>query len=110
MSYDPVDIHDELSKGFARIENVIREESAKMAEIIREAVVNNEVYQYKIPNVFPIPDACRNCPNHPSNGGTGICNCTLGLPKVTSGVIFTEDDRKLPSSYSTTASTDCPWK
>lgn len=25
-----------------------------------------------------IPPACRNCPNHPSNGGNGICNCVLG--------------------------------
>lgn len=27
-----------------------------------------------IPNI-PIP--CRGCSNHPSNGGSGICNCTL---------------------------------
>ena len=92
MANDPVDIHDELSKGFARIENVIREETAKMSEIIRQAVVSNEVYQYKIPNVFPIQDACRNCPNHPSNGGTGICHCTLGSPSVTCN------------------STDCSWR
>lgn len=25
-----------------------------------------------------IPKACINCPNHPSNGGSGICNCILG--------------------------------
>ena len=25
-----------------------------------------------------IPDACKNCTNHPSNGGSGICNCILG--------------------------------
>ena len=25
-----------------------------------------------------IPPACQNCPNHPSNGGNGNCNCTLG--------------------------------
>lgn len=24
------------------------------------------------------PEACRNCSNHPSNGGSGICNCILG--------------------------------
>ena len=35
---DPVEIHDILSEGFKRIENVIREETAKMSEIIREAV------------------------------------------------------------------------
>lgn len=25
-----------------------------------------------------IPPACRNCSNHPSNGGSGNCNCILG--------------------------------
>jgi len=24
-----------------------------------------------------IPSCCRNCSNHPSNGGSGICHCTL---------------------------------
>ena len=86
---DPVDIHDELSKGFARIENVIREETAKMAEIIREAVVQPNTYQYKpttsfrTAETYTIPEACRSCMNHPSNGGSGICHCTLGSPSVT---------------------------
>ena len=30
-----------------------------------------------------IPEPCRNCSNHPSNGGSGICNCILGEPKIT---------------------------
>ena len=30
-----------------------------------------------------IPEPCKACPNHPSNGGSGICHCILGLPKVT---------------------------
>jgi len=25
-----------------------------------------------------IPDNCKNCSNHPSNGGSGNCNCILG--------------------------------
>lgn len=25
-----------------------------------------------------IPDNCKNCSNHPSNGGSGNCNCMLG--------------------------------
>ena len=29
-----------------------------------------------------IPPSCRCCPNHPSNGGTGICNCILGIPTI----------------------------
>ena len=30
-----------------------------------------------------VPEACRSCSNHPSNGGTGICHCTIGSPSVT---------------------------
>ena len=26
---------------------------------------------------------CNKCPNNPSNGGSGICNCILGQPKIT---------------------------
>lgn len=30
-----------------------------------------------------VPECCRNCSNHPSNGGSGICACTL--PYMTRG-------------------------
>ena len=30
-----------------------------------------------------IPEACKYCPTHPSNGGTGFCHCILGQPKIT---------------------------
>lgn len=26
--------------------------------------------------------ACKYCPNNPRNGGSGICNCILGSPKI----------------------------
>ena len=29
-----------------------------------------------------IPEACKNCSNHPSNGGSGICHCILGQRPV----------------------------
>ena len=25
-----------------------------------------------------IPEGCRSCPNHPSNGGSGVCHCIIG--------------------------------
>lgn len=25
-----------------------------------------------------VTEPCKNCPNHPSNGGSGICHCILG--------------------------------
>ena len=29
------------------------------------------------------PEHCRNCPNHPSNGGNGMCDCILGDSTIT---------------------------
>lgn len=34
---------------------------------------------YLTSNTDYIPDACKSCSNHPSNGGSGICHCILGL-------------------------------
>lgn len=36
---------------------------------------------YYVPEMITeviVPPACKNCLNHPSNGGSGICNCILG--------------------------------
>lgn len=33
--------------------------------------------------LMEIPSACKSCSNHPSNGGSGICHCTLGTPVIT---------------------------
>lgn len=33
-------------------------------------------------NGIALPSACVNCFNHPSNGGSGICNCILGIPNL----------------------------
>lgn len=43
---------------------------------------------------YAIPPSCVNCPNHPSNGGSGICNCTLGQMPITctSGYVNTNTD------------------
>jgi hypothetical protein len=30
-----------------------------------------------------IPEACRTCPSHPSNGGSGLCSCSLAYPNTT---------------------------
>lgn len=29
-----------------------------------------------------VPDACKICPNHPSNGGSGVCFCIMGTQKI----------------------------
>ena len=33
----------------------------------------------------PVPECCRNCSNHPLNGGSGICMCTLPYMTHTGG-------------------------
>ena len=35
-----------------------------------------------------IPDPCKGCSNHPSNGGSGICHCTIPYLSGTSGVTY----------------------
>lgn len=34
-------------------------------------------------NLLNIPPACKYCHNYPTNGGSGICHCTLGITQVT---------------------------
>lgn len=48
-----------------------KEQTLKIEVIIKTEPVNSN-----------IPAACRGCANHPSNGGSGICHCTLGSPQV----------------------------
>ena len=36
---------------------------------------------YQSQNSF-VSQVCKHCSNHPSNGGSGICNCTLGSPTI----------------------------
>ena len=31
---------------------------------------------------FDTPSVCNQCNNNPKNGGSGICNCTLGLQTI----------------------------
>lgn len=40
-----------------------------------------EHFEWLKNNAF-IPPACENCSNHPKNGGSGICHCTLGASEI----------------------------
>lgn len=33
-------------------------------------------------NYNTVPPGCVNCMNHPSNGGSGFCNCTVGCQTI----------------------------
>ena len=63
------------------VERVIEDMGFKKVE----TVVNQDIaYSDSVSN---IPAPCRNCSNHPSNGGSGNCNCVLGsMGKVTTSV------------------------
>jgi hypothetical protein len=52
------------------------------AEIIKAYQPPNPIYELT-PDFKLIPAPCRGCPNHPSNGGSGICHCILGSPSIT---------------------------
>ena len=58
-------------------------------------------FKYKEPEFYTtwdnIPEACKNCSNHPSNGGSGMCNCILG-----DTTIYSQDKTSYVSGYSTT--------
>jgi len=46
----------------------------------RETITPHNPYPYPADLNYSfgeIPDCCRGCSNHPSNGGSGICACTL---------------------------------
>lgn len=42
---------------------------------------NNPLYSDSL--TIPNSDVCKSCTNHPSNGGSGICHCILGIPTLT---------------------------
>lgn len=47
-------------------------------------LLNADYHNYEDPTVSAFEQsACANCSNNPKNGGSGICHCTLGQPKIT---------------------------
>ena len=42
----------------------------------------SEGYWMWVEKEYYMPEACMNCPNHPLNGGDGICHCILGLKDI----------------------------
>ena len=66
------------------------DEHRQLAEWLKELKQYREMFNppFSTPGMIgidlnQIPEPCRGCPQHPSNGGSGICFCTLGQPKIT---------------------------
>lgn len=49
----------------------------KIQEITRDALAGTLSPDLPYTPSVDTPNCCKNCSNHPSNGGSGICNCTL---------------------------------
>ncbi len=65
---------------FGEMRDMTPEESKACRESISKISNPTGVNFY---DLMGIPPACRNCGNHPVNGGSGICHCTLGTTQVT---------------------------
>ena len=76
---------NDISK-FLKLNNpmVTIQKQKELVKQLEEAIKNNPIIAVMNDNkTFGIPEACKYCSNHPTNGGSGICNCTMGLPKIT---------------------------
>lgn len=71
MEISVEELNELLQKEFERGRNSIITGSYNIVDITNP--INQQFY---------IPDACKTCSKHPSNGGDGICNCTLGTIPV----------------------------
>ena len=71
------------------VSDIENEKLFEEKDVIRIPYPTKEDHSKDVTTVNPvvttqwIPDACKNCSNHPSNGSSGMCNCTLGLPTIT---------------------------
>lgn len=53
------------------------EEKEDVIRIPYDKMLDTFIYKNETDNSFT-PSACKYCSNHPSNGGSGICNCIMG--------------------------------
>ena len=107
-TYDNLEVHriiteEENNQGIARhlllfVKN--KKENPFDLEKLIKSNLSDPFDSDSISNISSIPPSCVHCPNHPSNGGSGHCNCILGQPSITSGYINTNGD--IPEAHYTT--------
>ena len=65
---------DEFNAYYYIIPNDMDEDSFSFGVMdVLEAIDNTPIF---------IPESCKKCSNHPSNGGSGICHCILGMTNI----------------------------
>ena len=85
-SIDPNAITEILALPTEEIEvnqesNIINDKEYDLLKLLKDKVDDPYNTKWTLLNVNTyIPEPCKSCSNHPSNGGSGICNCTLGSP------------------------------
>ena len=75
LSYSPDDDLNEETKQAIK-DSFEHPERGKRFSSIEEA------FAWLNSNEKDIPTSCRNCSNHPSNGGSVVCFCTLGMTEI----------------------------
>ena len=67
-----IELIEEITK------NIIRDIGSKDLSSPFNISKSNDYYSKFYKDIMNyIPDCCKDCSNHPSNGGSGICNCAL---------------------------------
>ena len=70
-----------------RVTKLIREVTEEKVEFYEIEAVPDPVPDVTllpwVPSTAATPKPCQGCPNHPSNGGSGVCHCTLGIGAIT---------------------------
>jgi len=85
FEYEKQEIVNEVNKQIEDCKKRLDKRFDSIEEKLNKIIDNNsgtytpiEVPFYNYPWSVDTPDPCKNCPQHPSNGGSGICHCTLG--------------------------------
>ena len=81
LAYEEIDdLKKELkniNKRLDTIEKKLKEQEEKTREQRQQEWLDKFGDYYGKVTKNTIPDPCKNCSNHPSNGGSGICHCTV---------------------------------
>ena len=67
---------DQLNEEVKSLRTELNKKQDRLPTVTPSPYIDVTTYTY-------IPPACRSCPNHPSNGGSGVCHCILGLAQTT---------------------------
>ena len=81
LAYDEVEeLLEEIKKINKRLDTIekkFKEQEEKAKKQKQQEQIDKFGDYYRTAIEGTVPDPCKNCPNYPSNGGSGICHCTV---------------------------------